>query len=469
MINCMSRATNTPLTPRHLEILEWCYNYYCENKVGPLYYTIKKGLGADKTEIGTLFPYGLNSVYTWIGIPIQSINNTCKPPADIHAPDYREIYFDHNATTPLRKEVTNLLLDYFNGKFGFGNPSSSTTVGRKAFEQVYNARTTIADLLSVMPENVYFTGSGSESNNLAVKGIVLKQQNSKGHIVSSVTEHPSIINTINYLCSIGFTATFVEVNSQGIVEPESVLKAIREDTILVTIMAVNNEIGTINPIAEIGKICKDKGIVFAVDAIQGFGKIPIDIDKMNIDILTFSGHKIYAPKGIGGIYINPKLNITPIIHGGGQESGLRSGTENVAYISAFAKASELAFGEMENERFRLTKLRQYILERIKKIEPGIIVNGSIDKRTANNLNIGFPWVDSGALLLSLDKIGISASVGSACSSGKYETSPVIKALGVDASKYGVLRISLGLYSTREDADYFLKYLPKILKKIKDPL
>ncbi len=476
MINSMSRATATPLTDRHMEILEWCYGYYVKNGVGPLYFSIKKALSASKEEINSLFPFGLNSIYTWVGIPIQSADNTCKPPAVIHVHDYREVYFDHNATTYTRPEVSLLLIEYFDGQYGFANPSSGTAGGKAAFDRVYESRMQIAHCLNVSPETIYFTGCGSESNNMALKGIAYNHieksgiaynhTDKKGHIVTSIVEHPSVLNTVAYLQTLGFDVTFVGVDKSGRVNPDDIRDAIRSDTMLVSIMAVNNEIGVINPIEEIGKICRDRGVPFVVDAMQGFGKIEIDPEKMGIDILTFSGHKIYAPKGIAGLYINPRLKITPLIHGGGQESGLRSGTENVAYIMALGKATKLIFDEMDNENLRLSKLRAYMLDRLQKIEPDLIINGSMEHRISNNINIGFPFVDSGSLLLSLNAIGISVSVGSACSAGKFETSTVIKALGVNPEKYGVIRISFGVYTTKDEVDYFLKYIPEILRQIK---
>lgn len=463
LINRMSMVTNTPLTDRHFEILEYAFNYYEKHRVGPLYQNIKKQTGATKDEIGKLFPHALNSVYTWVGIPIQSTNDLCKPMAMVEVEDYREVYFDHNGTTYVRDEIKNLLIDYYSGKYGFGNPSSSTKLGKTAYDIVQKARNQISSCLNVSPQEVIFTGCGSESNNMALKGIAFKHLEKKGHIITSKTEHPSVLKTTQFLEQLGFDVTYLGIDSDGCVTSKSVEKSIRADTILVSIMAVNNEIGTINPISEIGKICSENNIPFMVDAMQAFGKIKLRPKDMGISIMTISGHKIYTPKGVGAIYVDKNIRLEPLIHGGSQEMGHRAGTENVGAIMAFGKAANLIHNELEKEHERLLELRDFFLQGLKKIIPDFIINGSLEHRIPNNLSLGFPNVDSGSLLLSLNHIGIYASSGSACSAGSKEASYVIKALGVDTDKYGIMRFSFGISNTKEDVEYTLKHLPDILK------
>ena len=300
----------------------------------------------------------------------------------------------------------------------------------------------------------------------AIKGIAFKHLADKGNIISSKIEHPSVLQALEYLKDLGFTVTYLDVEKDGRVAAQSVKNNLRSDTILVSIMAVNNEIGAINPISEIGEVCKDAGVPFMVDGIQGIGKIKLLPRKIGISLMTMSGHKIYAPKGVGALYINKDISIVPLIHGGAQEYGLRAGTENIGSIMAFGLAAKLACSEMEKENRRLLELRNYFLEGLRKIELGIIVNGSLEHRTANNLNIGFPGIDSGSLLLSLNQIGIYVSSGSACSAGSTDASYTIKALGVDTDRYGIIRFSFGLPNTREDVEYLFKYLPTILEQLK---
>ncbi len=468
VINRMARRTNTILTDRHLEILEYAYEYYKKNKVGPLFFNLKKNIGAEQKEVERLFPFGLNSIYSWIGIPIHSANNPCKPPIDIKIDDYREVYLDHNATTYIRPKVAEVLIQYYKGNMGYANPSSSTLQGKMAFDYINTSRKIIARSLSVHPYEIFFTGSGSESINMAIKGIALQYMVNGGHIITSSIEHSATLETIEYLETLGFSATYLGVDKQGLITLESVKKAIRSNTILVCIMAVNNEIGTINPIEEIGEICKDERIPFFVDAVQAFCKIPLLPEKAGISMMAMSAHKIYAPKGIGALYIkNEFQNIVPLIHGGGQEDSMRSGTENVGHIIAFGKAVSLAYKEMASEKKRLMNLRDYFFDELKKIEPDFIINGSLEKRVSNNLSIGFPHIDSRALLLNLNSLGICVSVGSACSSGKIQTSHVIEALNTDTENYGTIRFSFGLKTSKVDLDYLFKYLPIILKELKD--
>ncbi len=466
MVNRMSRITDTALTERHMDILEFAHNYYEKNKVGPLFQNLKKTTGASKEEVESLFPHGLTSVYTWIGIPIHTTNDLCKPMATVKVENFREVYLDHNATTYVREEVKKDLLKYFGGTYGFGNPSSSYNLGKKAYDLTRKAREQVSDCIKVHPEEIIFMGCGSEANNTAIKGIAFQHLEKKGHVISTVMEHPSVLKTMKYLEEIGFAVTYLDVEKDGRVTAQSVQENLREDTILVSVMAVNNEIGTINPITEIGKICRDAKVPFMVDAIQGFGKMKLRPKEMGISLMSISGHKIYAPKGVAALFINEDTSIISLIHGGGQEYGIRSGTENVGSVMALGQASKLIHSEMEKEDKRLSGLRSYFLEELRKVEPGIIVNGSMEHRNTNNLSVGFPDIDSGSLLLSLNQIGVYVSAGSACSAGSSEASATIKALGIDTERYGIIRFSFGLQNKKEDLDYLLKYLPQILEQLK---
>ncbi|MDR4504300.1 MAG: cysteine desulfurase [Candidatus Scalindua sp.] len=466
LINRMSRVTQTPLTQKHMDILEYAHNYYEKNRVGPLYLNLKKNTGATREEIENLFPHGLTSVYTWVGIPIQTGREICKPMAMVDVEDYREVYFDHNATSYIRDEVREKLINYYHGSYDFGNPSSSTNPGKIAYDTLQMARSRISDCLKVNSTEIFFTGSGSEANNMAIKGIAFQHLKNKGHIISSKVEHPSVLKTLQYLEKLGFRVTYLDIEKNGLVEAHSVKDSLTEDTLLVSLMAVNNEIGAINPVSEIGEVCKKANVPFMVDGIQGFCKIKLKPKEMGISLLSMSGHKIYAPKGVAALYVNKDISLEPLIHGGGQEFGLRSGTENVGSIMAFGLAAKLAHSEMEKENKRLLELRDYFLEGLQKIEPDIIINGSLEQRTVNNLNVGFPNIDSGSLLLSLNQIGVYVSAGSACSAGSKEASYVIKALGVDTGRYGIIRFSFGLSNTKEDINYLFKYLPSILKQLK---
>ena len=466
LINRMSKVTNTNLTERHNELLEYACSYYDEHRVGPLYQNIERTTGATKEEIDSLFPYGLISLYTWVGIPIQSTGSPCKPMAAVNVENFREVYFDHNATTFVREEVKSCLVKYYQGVYGFGNPSSSTNVGRNAYNIIHTAHVRIADLLNVGVEDIIFTGCGSEADNMAIKGVAFNHLEDKGHIITSKVEHPAVIESLRYLEKLGFDVTYLDVDCDGRVLPQSVKECLRKDTILVSIMAVNNEIGMINPIKEIGALCREAKVPFMVDAIQGFGKIKLRPKEWGISLLSMSGHKIYAPKGVGALYVEKGLQLVPLVHGGSQEFGKRAGTENVGSIMAFGLAAELAQKEMESEANRLAELRNIFLDELRRIEPLAIINGSLEDRIPNNINVGFPDIDSGSLLLSLNLIGVYVSAGSACSAGSSDASHVIKALGVDTDRYGIIRFSFGLPNTIEDVKYLFQYLPSILKQLR---
>lgn len=467
-INQMARRTGTYLTERHKRILEFAYTYYEKNQVGPLYKNIERYTGASRQDIEELFPNGLNSVYSWIGIPIQTANDICKPVANVKVDNRREVYFDYNATTPIRKEVRKVLSDYYNDPYNFGNPSSSTYMGKAAFDATLKSRRQIADCLGASPNEIIFTSCGTESNNMAVKGVALRymQTRSKGHIITTCIEHSSVMEAIQFMGMFDFEVTFLDPGPDGLIKPEAVKNALRSNTILVSVMAVNNEIGTIYPIAEIAEICRLAEVPFMVDAIQAFGKIDIRPKDLGVTLMSLSGHKIYGPKGVGALFVDNDFDIDPILHGGGQEFYRRSGTENVGHIIGFGKAAECICKDRESEYHRITEIRDYFLENLDRAVPGYIVNGSLEKRSPYNLNIGFPDVDSGALLISLNQIGIYVSAGAACSAGSKEVSPVISALGVDTDKYGAIRFSFGLHTTKEDVDYLFQYLPEIIDQIR---
>ncbi len=389
----------------------------------------------------------------------------CKPSVGIHTEDFREVYLDHNSTTYLRPEVQTVMEDYAAGKYGFGNPGSTHPYGYLAMDYVIDSRIRIANCLNVPPKRVYFAGSGSQANNMAIKGIAFQYPDEKGHFITSKAEHASVLETMKYLEGIGFEVTYLDVDSDGIVNPDDVGRAVREDTRLVSIMTANNEIGSVNDIGRIGAVCRDHGVPFMTDAVQAFGKIPINPKESDISILTCSAHKIYGPKGIGAVYAEEGLSLVPLVHGGGQEFGMLSGTENVGHIVAFGKAAELAAAEMHEEHARLKQLQEYFLSEIGKIQPAYKLNGSAERRIPNNLSISFPGMDSGALVRSLGKAGICTAASSACASKNTETSHVLKAIGADAEHYGTIRFGLGLRTNKEDIHYVVRCLKEILLKL----
>jgi cysteine desulfurase len=467
MIHQMARRTDTEVTARHLEILDYAHSYYAENRVGPLFPNLVRNVGASRDEIEGLFPNGIHSVYVWVGIPIMTTASGCKPVAHIEVENARQVYLDHNATTYLRDEVASLLAQRAVDKSTFGNPSSSNHAGQQAHGDVHRARQKIAGVLGVAPEEVTFTGCGSEANNLAIKGVAFRHLGERKHLITAAIEHPSVLDTMQFLERIGFDVTYLPIDRDGLVSPTDLRAAITADTILVAIMAVNNEIGTINPMADLGAICRQRGVPLFCDAIQAFGKIPLDPKGCGISMLSLSGHKIYGPKGVGALYVDESIELEPLIHGGGQERGLRSGTENVESIVATGLAAELITAEREREHDRLLALREHFLDRLRAIEPDAVINGSLEHRIPHNLNVGFRGVDSGSILLSLNHIGVYVSSGSACHAGAKEASHVIRALGADRGERGTIRFSFGLRSQRDDIDYLFEHLGTILHLLRD--
>jgi cysteine desulfurase len=381
----------------------------------------------------------------------------------------KRIYMDYAATTPVRKEVLEEMLPYFCEKFG--NAASIHSFGLEARAAVEMSREKIAKALNVSPDEIIFTSGGTEANNLALIGYALANREKGNHIITSAIEHAAVLETCKYLESIGFKITYLPVDRFGLVSPADVREAATEKTILISVMHANNEIGTIQPIEDIARIAKEKGIAFHTDAVQTFGKIAFDTK--NVDMISISSHKIYGPKGIGALAIKKGIKISPIIHGGGQERGLRSGTQNVPAIVGFGKATELAIKELPSESKRIKKLRDRIIDFILDEENndklrGARINGSIEKRLFNNVNISFTKIEGEALVKLLDSYGIAASTGSACSSEKLEPSHVLLAIGLTPQMaHGSLRITLGKYNTEDDIDYFLEVLPKCVEKLRE--
>ncbi|HUS89451.1 MAG TPA: cysteine desulfurase NifS [Desulfosporosinus sp.] len=378
----------------------------------------------------------------------------------------RRIYLDHSATTPVDLEVATLMMTYYTEKYG--NPSSVHGFGREAKQALEEARRQVAELIGATPQEVTFTSGGTEADNLAILGTAQAMRKKGKHLITSAIEHHAVLETCEYLEKKGFELTVIPVDSEGIVSVEDVRKAVRPDTILISVMHANNEVGAIQPIVEIGNLAKELGITFHVDAVQSLGKIPINVKEMNIDLLTVSSHKIYGPKGVGALYIRKGVRIVPLAHGGSQEKKRRSGTENTPGIIGFGKACELIGKRMAEETELQTKLRDKlmngILERIKYVK----VNGPLgEKRLTNNVNVSIRFVEGESLLLSLDMLGIAASSGSACTSGSLDPSHVLLAMGlVHEIAHGSLRFSLGRQNTEEEIDYVLEQLPKIVERLR---
>ncbi len=377
----------------------------------------------------------------------------------------KKIYLDYAATTPVDSEVLKSMQPFFSEKFG--NASSLHSFGQEAKRALEDSRSTAARLIGAENNEIIFTSSGTESDNLAIKGIVMERKEKGKHIITSPIEHDAIINTFKWLKTQGYEITFLPVDKYGSVNPDDVANSIRKDTVLVSLMHANNEIGTIEPIEKVGKICHDNDIIFHTDAVQTFGKLPIDVNKMNIDLLTASSHKIYGPKGVGLLYLRNGVTISPLIHGGGHEFGLRASTENIPGVVGFAKAIELRQKEMDEEAKRLTKLRDYTIENILKIEDSHL-NGHPTERLPNNVNTWFEFIEGEGIILHLDSHGIAASTGSACSSKSLKPSHVLLAIGLKHEQaHGSLRVTSGKYTTKEDIDYALEVLPPIINRLRE--
>lgn len=377
----------------------------------------------------------------------------------------RFIYADNAATTAVSEEVLTAMLPYF--REGYGNASSIYKLGRDAQKAVETAREKVAKALGAEPREIYFTSCGSESDNWAIKGTAeLMAKKGKKHIITSVFEHHAVLHTCEYLEKHGFEVTYIPVNDKGLLDPEDIRKAIREDTALVTIMYANNEIGTIQPIDEIAAICHEKGVLFHTDAVQAVGHIDIDVHKQGIDMLSLSGHKIHAQKGIGALYVRKGIALPNFVHGGGQERGKRAGTENVPAIVGLGVAIEAATRDIAGKNAVITPRRNRLIDGILKL-PYTRLNGDRDKRLPGNLNISIEGIEGESLLLLLDMNGICASSGSACTSGSLDPSHVLLSIGLEhAVAHGSLRLSIEENVTDEDVDYILEVIPKVVDRLR---
>lgn len=381
----------------------------------------------------------------------------------------RQIYLDHNATTPVHPEVLDALMAWYQSDFG--NPSSVHRYGRRTRVQVDDTRDIVAALLDAPASSIFFCSGGTEANNTIIKGVATARRDRGRHLVTSCIEHPSVLDTCAYLAQQGYSVTHVPVDTNGTVDPQAVHDALTDETILVSIMHANNETGTLQPIAEIARLVRARGILMHTDAVQTFGKIPLQIDDLGVDFLSFSGHKIYAPKGIGGWYARTATAFQPLLHGGHQERGLRSGTESVANIVALGKACTLAARDMQTEAQRLRQLQNRLEHGILEQIPTARIQGIDATRLPTTTNVAFAEAEGETLLMSLDLQGVAVSTGSACSSGSLEPSHVLRAMGLEPSYlYGALRLSMGRATTVEDIDYVLDILPDMVEhaRVLDP-
>lgn len=374
-------------------------------------------------------------------------------------------YFDNAATTRVKKEVLEEMLPYFHEKYG--NPSSLYSIGRASKKAMEDARKKVANLINANPNEIYFTGCGSESDNTIIKGIAHTNRKKGKHIITSQIEHPAVLHTCQALEKQGFEITYLKVSKNGFIDIEELRNSIRNDTILITIMFANNEIGTIQPIEMVAKIAKMYNILFHTDAVQACGNIPIDVKRMGIDALSLSGHKLYAPKGIGALYVKNGIAFEKFMDGGHQEKNKRAGTENVAGIVGLGKACELAQIHLKDHMQKLKQLRDHFIAQVEDKIEGAVLNGSKENRLPGNANFSFSGIDGEALLLNLDAKGICASAGSACTSGSSSPSHVLSSIGLSNElAHGSLRVTFGEDNTKEDVDYLIQNLCEIIAKLR---
>ena len=372
----------------------------------------------------------------------------------------KTIYLDHGATTAVDERVLNKMIPYFN--ISYGNPSSMYGIGRQNKMVIERARQEVAKVINCNPKEIYFTSCGSESDNLALKGIMYANKEKGKHIITSKVEHPAIMNTCATLKRQGFDITYLNVDKEGFVKLDELRNAIRNDTVLISIMFANNEIGTIQNIMEISKIAKENNIIFHTDAVQAVGNIKIDVQKLGVDSLSMSAHKFYGPKGVGALYVKNDINIERIQDGGHQEKGMRSGTENVAGIVGLAEALKMAYKELDENNKKILENRNYFIEKIKENFKETTINGNLEHRLPGNINVIFKGKDSLEILLKLDEYGICASSGSACSTGEDKPSHVLTAIGLSPEEaFSTIRFSLGKENIKEDIDYTISILSKI--------
>ena len=378
----------------------------------------------------------------------------------------KQIYLDHNATTPVHKEVLEAMMPYFSEDYG--NASSVYSMGQKARQAVNEARETIGNALGTEATDIIFTSGGTESNNFAIKGVVMANLNKGRHIITSSMEHPAVLAPCRFIeKELGLNVTYLPVDKYGVVDIGKLKDAIRKDTILISIMFANNETGTIQPVKEIARIAAENKIYFHTDTVQALGKIPIDVEEFGIDLCSFSGHKLYGPKGIGALYIRKGVKIAAFQHGGHQERNKRAGTENVPGIVGFAKAVEIAHRDMKKNDAYLKKLTKKMWEGLNKELKEIYLNGHPENRLSSTLNISFKYIEGESMVLNFDMKGISASTGSACTSGSLEPSHVLTAMGIPPDMaQGSVRFSFGYENTEEDVDYCLAEIPPIVEKLR---
>jgi cysteine desulfurase len=376
------------------------------------------------------------------------------------------IYLDHASTTPADPEVVAAMLPWYTEEFG--NPSTLYSLGLSAAHATRQARESIAQAVGADPEEIYFTSGGTESDNWAILGTAEAQQKKGRHLITSAVEHHAVLESMEYLEKRGYEVTRVPVDSGGLVDPDDVRRAIRPDTILVSIMHANNEVGTIEPISEIGKVTHEAGVPLHVDAVQTAGKLPLDVDEMGVDMLSMSAHKFYGPKGVGLMYLRKRTRITPLFHGGGQEKGRRAGTHNVPGIVGMAKALELATSRMADDAVREAALRDRLWGGLSSSIEAIHLNGDPVRRLAGNLSVRLSGIEGESMILMLDMEGICVSSGSACTTGSLEPSHVLVALGIPVEEaHGSLRVTLGRSTTEEDIDYFIRVFPPIVARLRE--
>ncbi len=379
------------------------------------------------------------------------------------------IYMDYGASTPVDKEVIEEMMPYFD-RF-YGNPSSIHSFGREAFDAVEESRKKVADIICANEDEMVFTSGGTESDNLAIKGVAFRNKEKRGskgtHIITSAIEHPGVLTTCKYMEKIGFNVKYLPVDKHGLIDIKELEDTISKDTFLITIMFANNEIGTIEPMEKIGKIAKEHDVIFHTDAVQAVGKVPVDVNKLNIDLLALSSHKIYGPKGAGALYVKNGVKLQTIAHGGGHEKGLRSSTYNTPGVVGLGKACELGKTRLKEDMAHLKNLRDMLIKDILKIEESYL-NGHPEKRLVNNAHFRFTAIEGESLNLMLDDKGIAAATGSACSSKKLQASHVLLAIGLKPEEaHGSLRLTLGRMNTKEDVEYVAEVLPGIVQNLRN--
>lgn len=378
----------------------------------------------------------------------------------------RQVYLDYSATTPVKKEVLDTMLPYFTENFG--NPSSLYSVAAPSKDAIATARGQVASLTHADPKEIFFTSGGTEADNWAIMGVADAFKNKGNHIITTKIEHHAVLHTCEYLEKHGYDVTYLDVDSEGRVNPADLEQAITDQTILISIMFVNNEVGTVQPIRELAEIAKAHGVLFHTDAVQALGNVAIDVKDLGIDLMSMSGHKIYGPKGIGALYVRRGVRLSNHMHGGAQESKKRAGTENLPGIVGFGKAAQLAEQNLDEHIAHCSELRNYLIDQVKSHLENVYVNGSMEHRHPGNANLTFEYIEGEAMLLYLDMHGISVSTGSACSSASLTPSHVLSALGVPVERiHGTLRMTVGDMTTREDIDYVVEVLVKVVNKLRE--